>query len=712
MMRKLFILITIIFISGCFPAKEELKFDNSHVIFISIDTLRADRLRIYGYKHNTSPHIDSFAKDAILFKWAFSPVPLTLPAHVSLLSGLSVKSHKVLDNIGYVPSKDIKFIQQYLAEQGYETWAAISSFILRKETGIARGFSRYEDSIIRESNKVLSASQRNGFETLKIVQEWLNDKVPEKLFLFFHIYEPHSPYTPPRKFDRFNDLYDGEVRTSDEIVGKLFELLKAKGIYDNSIIALFGDHGEGLGDHGEIEHGVLMYKEAIHVPLLIKLPNSSLGGKTVEAIVSLEDLTPTILSLIGSKPLSSIDGRIILPDAPEDRVLFGVTFYPRIHFGWSEVYSVVDNEFHYIEFPTPELYRFKEDRYEKNNLITTNKKELFALRERLAKWRFPFVPPSSVDPDLSEELAALGYLTGGVKEATLEDPRDKIHLLNELTKAIKLYNQKKYKQAIEKLEKILQESDTIVDAWEYLGRSYTETFNFKQAEEAFKRALDLSGGAPHIALTFARFYLRFKMPDKAIPLIAIAETALPSEAYELYARSYLDRGQLIKAEEYIEKAIQENPNNPTFYLLKAEIYKRRGVLSAALNSIDKALELSEEKVPEGVWAAKGDILARMERFDEAEKFFEKEVLLYPQTLNAYKGLAFIYARKGKIDKLQKLINDMLAYNDNALGYIEAARTLSALGDIQGAKRLFNLAKERYPDSYVWETFRNNKTATN
>jgi choline-sulfatase len=341
--------------------------EGTPVILVSIDTLRADRLPAYGYAGVATPAIDRLAKEAVLFEQAFSHTPLTLPSHVSMLAGELPSVHGVRDNVGYRWDAGGRFyLPAALEAAGYRTAATVSSAALRRATGLAAGFELYDDAVDVEPGREVAGAERPGPRTLEAARAWLRTVGDEPFFLFFHLYEPHAPYSPPEPFaSRYPSRYDGEVAAADRYVGELFDELRRLDAWERSLVVLVSDHGEGLGDHGEQGHGLFVYREALHVPLLVKLPGGRLGGRRVAAPAQHVDLVPTVASLLGLETPAGLPGRSLLEleeegDAAE-RVIYAETFFPRIHFGWSPLLSAIRFPYHLIHGPDPELYHLGRD---------------------------------------------------------------------------------------------------------------------------------------------------------------------------------------------------------------------------------------------------------------------------------------------------------------------------------------------------------------
>ncbi|HTQ80365.1 MAG TPA: sulfatase, partial [Thermoanaerobaculia bacterium] len=270
------------------------------LILISIDTLRSDHLPAYGYKGVETPAIDALRKDALLCERAYSHYPMTLPSHASILSGLLPTQHGVRDNVGYpLDGERHPTLAHLLKAAGYETGGAVSTYVLRRATGIASGFDFYDDTIEMQGGERLDDLQRPGAETVKRGLNWLRGRTAKPFFFFLHLYEPHAPYTPPEPFrSRYKaSPYDGEIATADAVVGDFLSELKRLGIYDRAAIVLLSDHGEGLSDHGERQHGIFLYRETLQVPLLLKLPGSAQAGGRITVPAELIDVAPTLLGL-------------------------------------------------------------------------------------------------------------------------------------------------------------------------------------------------------------------------------------------------------------------------------------------------------------------------------------------------------------------------------------------------------------------------------
>ncbi|HYC58183.1 MAG TPA: sulfatase, partial [Thermoanaerobaculia bacterium] len=364
------------------------------VILISIDTLRSDRLPVYGYDKVSTPNLDAFRADAILYERAYSHCPLTLPSHASMFTGLLPADHGIRDNIGFTLPEKVPTLPALLKANGYATAAAVSAFVLRKGTGIARGFDAYDDEVEPiDTFQVIARVQRSGGETVAAARKWLDQHDPEKPFFYFlHLYDPHTPYEPPEPFrSQYKaNPYDGEIAYTDHVIGEFLDYLKEKGIYDKALIMILADHGEGLNDHREEEHGIFLYREAIQVPLIVKLPGNARAGTSVSATAGLADVFSTILEQTATpRPAGHKDSVSLLSliDSDAKRNIYSETYYPRMHFGWSDLHSLTDGDHHLIRAPIPELYDLRKDPRETKNVMNEERRTYTAMRNAIE----PFV---------------------------------------------------------------------------------------------------------------------------------------------------------------------------------------------------------------------------------------------------------------------------------------------------------------------------------
>jgi arylsulfatase A-like enzyme/Flp pilus assembly protein TadD len=675
-MRRWCALAAIAFLASC--GGRERPYRDAPVIIISVDTLRSDHLHAYGYGGVATPNVDALRADSILFERAYSHCPMTLPSHVSIMTGLLPTEHHVRNNIGYrLERGKVHTLAAVLRKHGYATAAAVSSYVLRSETGIDDGFDSYDDQIPVAAAGALSEHQRSGYDTLKAADAWLTTHASQRFFYFFHIYEPHAPYTP---------TYDADVAKADDIVGRLVARLKATGIYDRALIVFLSDHGEGLYDHGEDQHGILLYREALQVPLLIKLPRLARRGTSVARPAQLADVYPTVLDALGI----AASPRSLLRDSPP-RPIYSETLYPRIHLGWSELRSLIDGSRHLIDGTRAELFDPGKDPQERHDLAASERRIASSLRAQLQQFPSEIEAISSVDPEEAKKLAALGYIgTPGNRTGPLPDPRDVIGQLGDIKAAFHLADERRYDQAVPALRALLAKNPRLADVWSKLGEVLVQSGRYGEAIDAYKSAIAQSERfSPDLALGLGLAHLGNGQPQQAIEDASVAMAMNPREANELSARAAIELRRFDAAETFARNAIAAGDRQPTSILVLAEVQRAVGKLPVALATIAEAERRANDlEVPHlyGADYLRGDLLARMDRPDDAIAAYRREIGASPEHLQSYANLAVIFMIEGRRDDADAALDAMARANPHRGAYLLAAKTLDAFGEKKGAAR--------------------------
>ena len=677
------------------------------VILVSIDTLRSDRLPIYGYQGVETPAIDRLREDSVMWQRAYTHVGLTLPSHSTIMTGLLPAEHGVRDNLGYtLEGESLPLLARDLSERGYATGGFVSSYVLRSATGMSQGFDVYDDAVETPGDRELGAYQRSGDRTLARALGWLDGVGDRPFFLFLHLYEPHSPYEPSEPYaSRYASPYDAEVAEADAIVGHLMAELERRGLYDQALLVLLSDHGEGLGDHGEQEHEVLIYREVLQVPLLIKLPQRQRAGEFATEPVGLIDVAPTLHQLLGLEPAAGHDGRPLfaLPQAPEQRALYAESLYPRLHLGWHELHSVIRGPWHLLVGARAELFDLDNDPAETRDVSQDQRSIARELRALLDDIDRTFEQPGQADQETRDALASLGYLSSGSaanRDRPLPDPRDRLHIIQPLMKAGQLVGAGQPGTAVPIYEQVVVEEPEMVLAWQALGRARNLSGDERGAIDAYRRALDLSGGAPEIAMAAARVHFALGEYEVAEPL---ARSALPYQelAWDLLTHIAIQRQQLDQAESLSEQAIAHRGSHIAPLLTRIQLLLYRERYADALTVSEQVeREFGERRDRDslrGLYLHKGRALTALGQLQEAQQALRTEIDLRPDALSAYSILAFAYAADGKVAEMQETFKAMLETNDTAVAHAEAVRAIQQLGDPASAGALLRRALERWPD---------------
>jgi arylsulfatase A-like enzyme len=469
---------------------------------ISIDTCRADYIGCYNPDRKITPNIDGLAQQATLFENARTTVPITLPAHCSMLTGLIPPTHGVRAQPGFKLPPSRLTLASVLQAGRYSTGAIVSSFTLNDAMGLKNGFDTYDD-VFREPVGGRT-DERAGEEVSDAAIEWLaTHKDDEKFFLFVHYYDPHLPYEAPSRFARrfgpdSHDQYAAEIAYTDYCIGRVFDELKRLGLYDDSLIIVTADHGEMLGEHGEAGHQYFVYESAIRVPLLIKLPGQRKSNRVVE-LAGLIDIVPTVYSLVGVQGAPPVDGIDLTPrllgkvpsSASSQRRLYAESIVPYFY-GANPLFTQADLKWKYIASTRPELYDLLSDPGETTNLleagggIDPQQRTAHVGQARLMEDQIKKILAKTHGVDLSESrvapsdetirrLASLGYVgfsdEGAFQfERTRKDAKDAVHLYSDCEEAMRLYVSGQKEQALSILETVVVECPHLTTAKALLTR--------------------------------------------------------------------------------------------------------------------------------------------------------------------------------------------------------------------------------------------------
>ncbi|HJQ37667.1 MAG TPA: sulfatase-like hydrolase/transferase [Thermoanaerobaculia bacterium] len=680
------------------------------VFLISIDTLRSDHLPAYGYKGVETPHIDALRGDGILYERAYSHTPLTLPSHTSMLTGLLPSEHGVRDNIGFQLRPTAKTITESLHERGYATGAAVSAFVLRREGGLNRGFDLYDDEVAvlpeRRGQPLLANIQRDGAATAQVAENWIA-KQQKPVFFFLHIYEPHSPYTPPEPFrSRYASApYDGEIARADEIVGQYLQWLKDQGLYDKALIILLSDHGEGLNDHGEEEHGTFLYREAIQVPLIVKLPQQKFAGDSVAAPVQLIDLVPTIVERTTAAAPNKLAGRSLLSfldaKSPEKRAVYSETYYARFHFGWADQHSLIDGERHYIQSPKPELFNVRDDPAEKNNVLTQDRRGFFAMKAAIAPLIRDAEAPSAVNPEDVAKLTALGYLgsTAQTKPGeVLDDPKDHVATIKQIGVAYQRFHERKYDETLQVIDRVLAANPRMVDLYELKSKALKKLGRREEAIATAKEGLRLSPQALHLAMEIANLQLEGREFDDAEKHAELAMRIEPGQAHGILARIWMEKKDLAKAESEARLALESDRYRANALVTLARVEIEQNQLDRAIEHLNEAERVKKpDQDVLGLFFFRGDALARLGRAEEAERDFRKEIELYPDEPLAYKNIVLLLVAEGRIPEATQLVRKLIQESPTPPSYIAVCQVLQTVGDARGVKYWARQGLAKYPN---------------
>ncbi|MDQ3279872.1 MAG: sulfatase-like hydrolase/transferase [Acidobacteriota bacterium] len=693
-------LIALVLVAGCRRGAEtatHVSFPGAPVILISIDTLRADHLPAWGYDGVKTPAIDRLRDDGVLFRNAYSQVPLTLPSHVSLLTGLLPASHGVRDNIGYRLAPNVATLPATLKRHGYATGAAVSAYVLRGTTGLREQFDSYDDGIAFTPGADLGAIQRPGAATVAAAKSWIAPRANSRFFFFLHLFEPHTPYDAPEPYrSAAASRYDADIAQADAILGDFLDELRRTGVYDRAIIILVSDHGEGLGDHGEREHGIFVYRETIHVPMIVKMPRNSGAGSEVESPVALVDVFPTVLSLAGLQQQPALAGMPLLgPSAPQpvqERRIFSESLYARLHLGWSDVRSLISSEQHFIEAPRAELYMLRDDPREQRNVIADERRAAASFRNELARFEKKITAPGPASSEDAKKLAALGYISApaSTAEGDLPDAKDRIGDLEQYAAANDALARGEVQTAIGGFKALLEHNPQFTDAALGLARAYESAKQYSEAGEVYRGLLARNPAlTEQVAIGVATAFLNAGKLEEARAHAALALSSNPGAAHLLLGQIALAANTPREAQRHANEAMRDAHYAAQAVVLLSTAFLKETPPNAAgalraLDTFANERAARGERPVAAVEVARASALMRLSRPADAERALRTAIEVQPQNADAYARLAAIHLTQHNLPAAEAVLSQMVAASPGRERYELAANTLAFFGQAEAA----------------------------
>jgi arylsulfatase A-like enzyme/Flp pilus assembly protein TadD len=622
------------------------------LVLVTLDTLRADRLGVYGSQDVETPALDRIAREGAMAPEAMVHVALTRPSHVSILTGLLPYEHGIRDNVSPGLSPEIPTLASLLQGEGFRTGAFVSSIVLSKQSGLDRDFDTYSDRFESDGSdaQFLNTLQKRGDLTLSEALEWL-ESVPkhERAFLWLHLYDPHDPYEPPEPYaTRYAGRpYDGEVAWTDELIGRLDAALERLGRREGALVAITSDHGEGLGEHQESAHGFFVYQSTLRVPLIVRGPGVAPGtrlGVTARGV----DLLPTLLEMLGLEPPArqplagrSLAGALAGRERPREEATYAESLVPLLHFGWSDLRTLREGRFKYVEAPRPELYDLSQDPGETRDLAASQASRRESMRvalarhleaERARQEHVPAAGAASVPPELLEKLGALGYLGAGAPGQGASpgaDPKDKIEEFKSANRLIRQglvkLREKDYAESAVSFRELLARRIESFEVHYYLGRALVGLTKYAEALPHFEGAIRYlpSYGAAYDAL--AQCHASRGDLQEALRVLARGQKAAPSYAplLQRQAEYKMRLGDRPGARRAFEAALPLAPKNALLRMRLGELLRDTGELGRAAALMREAVSLDAS--PASYWNSLGMVLGAAGELEEAEKAFREAV---------------------------------------------------------------------------------------
>jgi len=646
-----------------------------NILLVTLDTTRADRLGAYGYARARTRHLDQLASEGVRFDRAYSPAPITLPAHASMLTGLYPFTHGVRNNGNFYLADRFDTVATRLKARGYRTAAFVSSFILDRRYGLARGFDTYDDRMEGGQAQVIQfEAERRGDRTSLALLAWLDEYAGpgragtpplalSPFFVWLHLYDPHEPYRPPPPFrDAFLDSpYDGEIAFDDAIVAAVMDRMGRLGLRDRTLVVIAGDHGESLGDHGEETHSMLVYDPALRVPLILWRPGLLPAGRVVQDPVRLNDVAPTLLALADVPVPDTAEARSLVPliegrTGGTPPLIYAETLLPQFYMNWSPLRTVRDERWKLIEAPRPELYDLATDPGERSNLYAERPQTARSLEQALARVAgggAGVMATATMDRETLEKLASLGYVGAGAEPAAdpertgRADPKDMIAVFNRLRQANHAVRERRFDRALPILREVLSEDPRNAFAQLVLGSAHMGMGEYREAiaqYEIYLRLVPTSAYAHHwLSICYIRLGDQVNALREADATLAIDGRF--TDARIMKGGILASRGDYPGALAELRAAVDVDPAKATIRLDLAKVLAEAGQTREAEAQYRQILRLQPDFAP--ALTGLGAVHASRGEHAQAEAAFRRAADIEPRDVQARFNLAKLYEGQGR-----------------------------------------------------------------
>jgi arylsulfatase A-like enzyme/Tfp pilus assembly protein PilF len=589
--------------------------------------------------------------------------PQTRPSHASILTGRLPFEHGIRDN--YSPPLDARHptLASLLRGRGYDTAAFVASVVLNASSGLNRGFGVYDDPFAAKGDGGGAREERRASEVVDRALRWLARPRHAPFFAWVHLYDAHAPYEPPAPFARryAERPYDGEVAYADAQLGRLLGFLDERGLRDRTLVVVTADHGEGLGEHGEDEHMLLVYDATLRVPLFFSWPGVLPAGARIAGQFRSVDLLATIVDLLGAPAVptsgasraAQLRSRARIPDNES----YAESLYGQIHFGYAPLRALRAEGWKYVEAPRPELYDLRDDPGERRNLISARGSTGARLAERLAALGHAAAAPApkvSIDTGTMERMAALGYLGASAARSGARagaDPKDKVQevqsFIRDSRQAIRLFRGGDLDGALALLKPLARSEILSLDVQYFLGEALLRKRRYAEAAEALEQAVALLPAFTPASVRLSFAYAQLGQADTAMAVLERSLKLTPDDVELLRARGLLmqRRGDLAGAQSALEKARALAPRDARLRLALSAVFRDQGRLPEAVAEVREATRL--EPASADAWNALGLLLVASGREAEGRAAFESGLKRRADDPDLLFNLAELHLRAGR-----------------------------------------------------------------
>ncbi|HVT44401.1 MAG TPA: sulfatase-like hydrolase/transferase [Thermoanaerobaculia bacterium] len=629
------------------------------ILLITIDTLRADALGFAGNKDVHTPLFDRLAGEGVVFTNAHAHNVVTLPSHANIITGLYPYQHGIRDNAGFVLGGEHRTLAEVLKERGYATGAFVGAFPLDARFGLGRGFDVYDDRY-REGKAPTQfvMAERPANEVLDAARSWYETTAGKK-FLWVHLYDPHAPYQPPPPFQsEYRDRpYLGEVAFTDAQLGRFLEPLLSRP--DPPFVVLTSDHGESLGEHGELTHGLFAYEATLKVPLILHERGRLKRGLEHRAVRHV-DIFPTILDRLGLPVPDELPGRSLLR-MEGDRDTYFESLTASLNRGWAPLVGMIHQGHKYVDLPLPELYDLPSDPEEERNLAGQNRRMLFRIRELLAgSAPAALEVKRKVSSEERSQLLSLGYFVGEAPKKSYterDDPKNLVHLDAQMQEIISLYGRGETGQAIDVAREILGERSDMTIVREMLSFLYQQNEMPAAAIATLREAIGAGYGSEALQRRLGLVLSESGHAEEAVKVLARFNDAEDPELLNAYGIALADAGKGQEAIRQFERVLQIDRTNATAYQNLGIVALRAGDLRRAHDYLSRGLALNDQ-MPIALNTL-GVVHARSGDAGQAIEMWRRAVALDPTLYDALYNLSVVAQKEGEVEIARQALKQFI-----------------------------------------------------
>ncbi len=621
------------------------------VLLVTIDTLRADAVGFAGNRRVETPTLDRLAAAGRVFTDAHAHNVVTLPSHTNILTGRYPYQHGVRENSGFVLATTVPTLGTMLGGAGYATAAFVAAFPLDRRFGLGRGFAVYDDSFPRGSDPAqFVLAERRGDKVVTPALAWWRQHRGQRRFLWVHLYDPHAAYEPPEPFaSRYrDDPYLGEVAATDSFLAPLL-LPFLRGEEPPALVVVTADHGESLGEHGELTHGLFAYEATLKVPLVVWYPGIAPGRD--ERAARHVDIVPTVLAALGLAVPADLPGRSLLGPPPADETSYFESLSTCLNRGWAPLRGMLRDHRKYVDLPLPELYDLAADPHEEHNLVDSDRRTARALQRQLpAESTWP-PSPGAVPAEVAKNLRSLGYAAAGAPLKAVytaaDDPKRLVGLDDEIHRVIAAYSEGRYQEAVRLARQVIAARPDMAEGYEDLALALRQLERPAEAASVLRQAIarGVRGESlrRQLGLTLAESGQAAAAVEVLAPLVG--SPGVDPETLDALGIALSDSGRHEEAARMLERAIAEYPEDPAGYENLGIVLLRRGDAAAARSRLEAALALNP-RLPIS-WNTLGVALYELQQPAAAVDAWRRAADIDPRQLDALFNLGLVAASLGR-----------------------------------------------------------------